>query len=224
VAAPLVLQAGLAATGTTMPWSRFAVLVVPVGILALVGVIGALGPGERPGRAWLHGLLALAIIGPAVPGSVLTMASPRLALDSTKVVAAIRAGQRGGDGVDDFDVQRDVARRLDAMHLPTGSVLLDVSNGFGIVLASRRPSQFVITPDRDFQRALADPTTFGVRYLLTPKPGDLPQYDAVAAAYPNLYATGGGIATKVAEFDGTGYRRSWRLLRTNPSTEFKAGP
>jgi hypothetical protein len=37
-------------------------------------------------------------------------------------------------------------------------------------MASSRPTQFVITSDRDFSGAVADPAGDGVRYLLVPAP------------------------------------------------------
>jgi hypothetical protein len=224
VTAPLALQALLIAGGMTVPWSRYAILVVPAGAVAVVGLVALIGPSRRPVTGWIGAAVAVAIAAPALPGSVRTLTDDRLASDHRRLVAAVRDGWSGVDRADQFDTQRAVAARLDRMGLPEGSVLLDVSNGFGIVLASRRPSQFVITPDRDFEQALADPHTFGVRYLLTPDPTAANQYDALSAAYPNLYATGGGVSTEVAEFPGDGDRPSWRLLRTNPSNEFKAGP
>jgi hypothetical protein len=227
VAAPLALQGMLVALGITVPWSRYAMLAVPAGVVAAVGLVALAASGVgggHPARGWTATALVLAIALPAVPAGAMTMASSRLSVDHSQVVAAIRQGRHGGDAVDQFDVQREVARRLDAMALPTGSVLVDVSNGFGIVLASKRPSQFVITPDRDFEQAIADPQGFGVSYLLSPDPTVAGQFDALANAYPNLYASGGGVATRAVEFPGVGARASWRLLRTNPSTDFKAGP
>jgi hypothetical protein len=63
-------------------------------------------------------------------------------------------------------VNRQVAADLDAMALPEGAVLTDAAYAFGVVLASDRPKQFVITPDRDFAAVLSDPAAHGVRYLL----------------------------------------------------------
>jgi Dolichyl-phosphate-mannose-protein mannosyltransferase len=107
-----------------------------------------------------------------------------------------------------------VGETLDAMHLPYGSVLLDVFLGFGIVVNSDNPHQFVITPDRDFKAVLADPAAFGVRYLLVPPPDrELGELDAINRQYPSIYADGAGIATLVREFDEFWPYFAWRLYR-----------
>jgi hypothetical protein len=93
--------------------------------------------------------------------------------------------------------------------LPDGSVIVDVAVGFPIVLQSSHPRQFVITPDRDFERILADPATFSVRYLLVPSGAGYSSLDAVGRAYPGLFNEGAGFARLVAEF-GSG-ALAWRL-------------
>jgi hypothetical protein len=109
-----------------------------------------------------------------------------------------------------------VGATLDAMHLPDSSVLLDVFLGFGIVVNSDHPRQFVITPDRDFKAILADPAAFGVRYLLVPPPDrELGELDALNRQYPTIYADGAGIATLVREFSQFSPYFAWRLYRLN---------
>jgi len=73
-----------------------------------------------------------------------------------------------------------------------------------IVLRSLRPRQFVITNDRDFAAVLADPATFGARYLLVPAKGGYGDLDALNRAYPSLFADGAGFASLEHEFDGPG--------------------
>jgi hypothetical protein len=101
-----------------------------------------------------------------------------------------------------------VAAVIDALDLSTGSVLLDSATGNPIVLQSAHPDWFVITPDRDFERVLADPLTFGVRYLVVTRS----PLDAVNRAYPTLYTSGGGFATMVGDFNQRG-GGGWRLYR-----------
>jgi hypothetical protein len=81
------------------------------------------------------------------------------------------------------------------------------------VLQSNHPRQFVITPDRDFQRILADPATFTVRYLLVPSGSGYSSLDAVGRAYPTMFEDGAGIARRIAEF-GSGVF-AWRLYQMN---------
>lgn len=104
-----------------------------------------------------------------------------------------------------------IAADIDTLDLSSGSVLLDVATGNPIVLQSAHPDWFVITPDRDFERVLGDPNTFGVRYLVVANS----PLDAVNRAYPGLHATGAGFATLVATYDEPG-SPAWRLYRVNP--------
>jgi 4-amino-4-deoxy-L-arabinose transferase-like glycosyltransferase len=101
-----------------------------------------------------------------------------------------------------------VAGDIDRLGLYRGAVLLDVAVGNAVVLQSAHPDWFVITPDRDFERILADPATFGVRYLLVSNN----PLDAVNRAYPGLYTSGLGFATLTGEYDVPG-SPGWRLYR-----------
>src|SRR5512143_114576 len=115
-----------------------------------------------------------------------------------------------------FLVAGEVARYLDAQHLPRGSVVVDVALGFWIVLQSRHPEQFVITPDRDFERVVADPAAFGARYLVVSPPYGVAALSALEREHPGLYLTGGGIATLVTAFgnpDQGGV--AWRIYRVD---------
>jgi hypothetical protein len=66
-------------------------------------------------------------------------------------------------------------------------VVTDSAYAFAIILASRHPRQFVITPDRDFPAILADPRGHQVRFLLVSANGAA---DAVRAAYPHTGTAG----------------------------------
>ncbi|MGH9065690.1 MAG: hypothetical protein ACRD0L_17310, partial [Acidimicrobiales bacterium] len=123
--------------------------------------------------------------------------------ESSMVVAYVmhpaRAPASDREYAERFAPYRRMAGYIDGLHLPGGSVLTDVSFSFALVLDSSDPGQFVITPDRRFQAALADPPRFHVAYLLVPDPAQAP-YDAVDLTYPSLYATGDGFATLVRQF------------------------
>jgi len=112
-----------------------------------------------------------------------------------------------------YATQAQVAAYLDSLSLPNGSVISDVAYSFPIVLASRNPHQFVITPDRDFREKLTDPVGGKVRYALVTDP----QYslaDAISAQFPGIHDTGGGVATLEREWiDGRG--TIWRLYAFN---------
>jgi hypothetical protein len=76
-----------------------------------------------------------------------------------------------------------IGAEIDALGLPDGSVLTDSAYSYAVILASRRPKQFVITSDRDFPAILADPKGHEVRYYLVSAVGAA---DAVRAAYPTV--------------------------------------
>ena len=110
-------------------------------------------------------------------------------------------------------MQDQVAAYLDSLDLPEGSVITDVAYSFPIVLASRKPKQFVITPDRDFKEKLINPVEGRVRYALVTDPASSTA-DAVALRFPGIYEDGCGVATLKREWrDGRG--ASWRLYAFN---------
>jgi hypothetical protein len=110
-----------------------------------------------------------------------------------------------------FQTEREIAAYVDRLDPGEGSVLTDTAYAYSVVMASSRPTQFVITSDRDFAGAVADPAGHGVRYLLVPAP-ELGHADALQARWPGLYENGAGIATPVRTFEGA-YFGSWRLYR-----------
>ena len=61
-----------------------------------------------------------------------------------------------------------------------------------IVTSVPNSKVFVIINDRDFQRVLADPLTFGAHYLFVPQPVGVGLVDALNEEYPTLYKTARG--------------------------------
>ena len=111
---------------------------------------------------------------------------------------------------------RDVATYLDSLELADGSVVIDVALGFWVVLQSERPRQFVITPDRDFEAVVADPATFGAKYLLVSPASGVGSLSAISRAYPGIFQNGAGIGTLEREFlSPGGEQHSWRLYRVD---------
>ena len=115
-----------------------------------------------------------------------------------------------------YELGGEVARELDARHLQDGSVLIDVATGFPVVLRSSNPRQFVITPDRNFEAAVADPASFGIQYIVIPARSSLGALDAISRRHPLLYSNGDGIAQLLREFDSDA-GMTWRLYRVKPS-------
>lgn len=142
------------------------------------------------------------------------MLEPTLGQEEARQLGPYLVGAVGGPTTvppesQSYRLGGEVARAIDALGLPSGSVLVDVATGFPIVLQSQRPTQFVITPDRDFPAILADPLAFRVRYLLVPDDRYLGTLDALNRHYPGLYEDGAGIGKLVAAFESASF--SWRL-------------
>lgn len=194
-------------TGTSFGWLRFQITAVPLAVL-LAGVVlaapraggataRAAGPAGRGGgrrgqpapapstrrypwgryRGGLAGVAVTVAVAVALPASVVTLHTPRLAREESEWLT--EAGARRTVGLARLNTQ--IARDLDRMSLPEGAVVTDSAYAFAIILASRKPKQFVITSDRDFRRVLADPVGHRARYLLLSANGAA---DAVRAAHP----------------------------------------
>jgi hypothetical protein len=115
-----------------------------------------------------------------------------------------------------FSTEREVARYLDNLNLPEGSVITDTVYGFAVVAASRRPKTFVVPSDPDFTRLLNDPVAHGIKYLLTVPASGRGLSDALNQRYPTLYETGSDIATLELEIPNDGDSQpDWRLYRVN---------
>jgi hypothetical protein len=156
------------------------------------------------------GVLAVVLVvslAVAVPSSYATRLDPKLGEGRA---------QQGQMNVRRAEISAEVVRWLDRQNLPRGSVLLDVATGFRVMLQSRRPEQFVITPDRDFNAALANPGPHGIRYLVVPTNMVLDQLDAINQAYPALYDTGAGVGTLVFEASHPEEQWRYRVYEVNP--------
>lgn len=217
-------------SGQTFGWLRFYILIVPLATL-LAGC--ALGPrptaipvpGSRPPRFWATARRAAAVVAvcgllaAALPTAGRGLFNGRLAREENfYLTAALSPSQStsgtagpAGQVLKRWNADRSAARYLDSLRLPPGSVLIDTAFSAGIVLYSKRPRQFVITSDRDFDAAVADPAGARVRYLLTIPPDDLGRLEALNRTYPSVYEDGARIGTLAASAPEGGTRPSWRL-------------
>lgn len=101
------------------------------------------------------------------------------------------------------------------MHLRNGSIVADTYGNCTPQIVTSVPNSkvFVIINDRDFQRVLADPLTFGAHYLFVPQPVGVGLDDALNELYPTLYANGAGFAKLVHQFNDDGICATYRLYR-----------
>jgi hypothetical protein len=177
--------------------------------------LGRARTGAIVGKAM--GLAAVAMVALAVPVGAMTMLNPadnpsyggeafqlRPVLYPNEPIGAITPFAQ-------YEIGSQAATYLDQMNLGGGAVLVDGAMGFPIILESRNPGQFITTPDRDFQSALLDPVSFGVKYLLVPEDVGYQSLDAVNRAYPGIYDTGAGIGQLEAQFSSGG--NNWRLYQ-----------
>jgi hypothetical protein len=222
-------------SGQTFGWLRFYILTVPL-ITMLAGCALAARPGSvaaadsrQPAfrAAAFRGVAVAAVcalLAAALPTAGRGLLNGHLAREENFYLTAalhperIPEGTAGpaGQVLNRWKADRAAARYLDDLQLPPGSVLLDTAFSAGIVLYSHRPTQFVVTSDRDFDAALADPVEAHVRYLLTTPPDGYGKVEALNRTYPGIYETGAGIGWLVASAPDGGDRPVWRLYRVLP--------
>jgi hypothetical protein len=218
-----------ALAGQTLGSFRYYIALVPLAVV-LTGVALTSPAGERWPRSGRHAgrlrlslgvAAAIVLVGTAIPTSAVAMANPGIGQEeAVDLNFLFRSAKSGPDNVSGAERYRSVSTMsgyIDGKRLPAGSVILDTATPCVpfIVLRSLRPRQFVITNDRDFAAILADPVTFGARYLLVPAKGGYGDLDALNRAYPSLFADGAGFTSLEHEFDGPGCPH-FRLYRVAP--------
>lgn len=113
-----------------------------------------------------------------------------------------------------FSTERYIAEHLDSMELEEGQVLTSAVQSFAVLTSSRNQKQFVIPSDEDFITRLNNPVAHGVRYILVSPSDDRGTADPINMRYPEIYETGGTIATLELEFENQGEGQpDWRLYR-----------
>ncbi|WP_109332920.1 ArnT family glycosyltransferase [Rhodococcus oxybenzonivorans] len=223
------------ARGMTFPFLRFYLCALPLMAVLALQLVPAGDPlvERRRGpsgfvRARFAGAptvpaalaAALVVLTPAVTGASMlspTLSSQQYALRSVVFPSSTdtsdhRATERRI--LASFTTERELARYLDALALPEGSVLMDTVYGFAVYTATERPRTFVIPSDQDFTSVLNRPAEHGVQFLLAVPNSGRGESDAVNRRYPTLYETGADIATLELEVPNDGQDQpTWRLYR-----------
>jgi hypothetical protein len=181
------------------------------------------GPRLRLRSSRAAGAAAVALLALAIPVGAMTMLdpgqNPAYGGEAFQLRPVLFPNEAAGQitPFGQYEIGRQAAQYLDALHLSSGQVLVDGAMGFPIILESRSPTQFITTSDRDFQQALLDPVSFGVKYLLVPEDVGYQSLDAINRAYPGIYRDGTTIApTLVTQFDAGG--NNWRLYQVSSSS------
>jgi hypothetical protein len=226
--------------GQSFGWLRFQITAIPLTVL-LAGALVAALPRPRSGTAQagrvrpaplarviqacrprravalVGATVVIVIVGTALPtqARVLTTVDNGLAREEAPMLRSTfhpaTAGNEEKRSLLIFQTEREIAGYVDGLDLGESTVLTDAAYAYPVVLSSERPRVFVITSDRDFKAAVADPAGHGIRYLLVPAP-DLGAADALRRQWPDLYENGDRIATLVRQWNGL-YYGNWRLYR-----------
>ena len=234
----LGFQALTFAGGSTFPFLRFAIVVIPATVtLAAIHrprrgrltsrragpaarLVGSVG---RPQRIRILSTRVGAVVA-LVPAFFVCwwgMSQPTYAPQEYPVPAIVTPGMvdaqtrlQAAQQARTFATERELAAYLDSLGLPDGAVLTDTVYGFAVVVASDHPQQFVIPSDSDFVTILNDPAGHHVQYLLTVPNTGRGTSDAINRRYPTIYDNGAQISTLALEIPSSGTGQpTYRLYR-----------
>lgn len=224
-----ILAAGDHKTGGFL---RYYISAVPLGVILAgllasrvipgrgVGLSGSpSSSGSRLARTFMGTVAALAVSLPSLPTTLAAMKNSLYGAEESMFDPIFHPGSVDTGRVI-FRSEQSIATYIDKMGLPHHSILVDNYDACvpPILLDSTHVKQYVIPNDRDFQRRLADPATFGTPYLLAVPNVGLGSIDALNTEYPTLYATGAGIARLVHQFNAPGCP-AFRLYKLKASDE-----
>jgi len=239
VAAPLaVIGGGILFTllgyldNQVFPWFRFYILCAPLEVLLLASIMAprpgtdgrvaaavrstrvAAVRGPSLGTLGTVGALAAAVVlvGPSLVTTASAMDNPKIGIEESAQLRDVFHPSLYRPPPTDA-VLLPVMPYLEKLNLPDGDVITD--DAFDCmattIVRSTNPKIFVITNDSDFAKILADPLTWNVHYVVVPPPGGV--YNAVTAAYPDLYQNGAGFSRLVRQFAPTSICPALRLYK-----------
>lgn len=220
-------------TGSLL-WSfRYVVATVPLEIL-LVGVLLAKRPRyekkladpldgsifRRRAVGIVTAGLALVLVGPSVPATAAGIWNPHVGWQEMQLLGSSvfhrNLSPLERDFGDHYEHIRELSNYISNMDLSNGQIVVDnFSQCIPETIVNVANSEvFVIPNDRDYQRILADPLTFGSHYILIPNPTGTNSETTTVRAYPSLYKNGAGFARLVHTFEvGPDCGGSYRLYR-----------
>ncbi len=120
---------------------------------------------------------------------------------------------------------RPIARFLEQGPFAEGAIVAaDQDRAYAIAynLPLADLDHLMLTPDRRFKRAIADPRRYGVKYLLVPKPAVVPD-DAIVRARPRLWDGHEPGFRLVTDFARSRSDEQWRLYRVLPASSDREG-
>lgn len=144
-------------SGTSEGWFRYYYDSLILGFVAGGLVLSAIVQSTRlrgiPSGTLSLGVLALAAL--SLPSVWLAMWSPATKSDERAMLQALFTPKASTSATRAWAPDRAMAIYLDRLHLPRASVVVDTTTGFGVVLFSHHPDQFIIPSDFDFQSTFA---------------------------------------------------------------------
>ncbi len=214
------------AGGQTFGYFRYYIAALPLGILLVASLIGAMEDRQAPagdGSRWpiMVGSAAVAVllVAPSLVSTGAGMFNPAVGgVEAAELGTVFQAHPSAADEVyaHRYGTVRAFAATIDRLHLPDGSIVVDnaqpcLSN---FIMNVKNPKVFVIPNDRDYQRVLGDPFVFHARYVLDPNPRQIPSAsDTVAQLYPGIFDTGGGFTALAHNFPAGGGCPQYHLLQ-----------
>jgi hypothetical protein len=215
--------------GQTVGNLRYVITAIPL-LFILIGCALSRPATATAGWRTLRGGIAVLVVGclalPSAATSAFAMADPRTGREEHPHLGFVFKPDSKDPAYNiryTSDAAESMARYMDSLHVGTGDIVLDTFDAGTVctpltVLASRHPRQFVITNDRDFKPVVADPVTFGAKYLFVPQPVARGVLNELNRSYPTLYKSGAGIADLDKEFHNPGCP-DFRLYKLRPRAE-----
>jgi hypothetical protein len=207
------------ARGGLGPYLRYQISVIPFAFLVAIYVLRSVR-----GHRWvISSWLALAIAVLLAASNMLTaqtLANPDIAPQEAPLLAALSAGKTVPEATgqrNKIDIGAQITPRILALDTDGGRILCDSSTCFPVILNAPNPKQFVVTSDRIFEAAAAQPRVYHVEYFLVPALNGLGALDRLNVLYPGLYSDGAGFAQQVGSVEGDPMG-PWRLYRITGPT------
>jgi hypothetical protein len=166
---------------------RYYCYALPLGIAAAALVVARVqGTHSAPGRRWRRLGVGVVLAAAALSGPTTLLAMSDSSLGRQEQPLLQIALGRTSPQVEQaqWTVEQQVARHVDSLPLPEGSVVLDTTAGFPIVLFSHQPRQFIIPSDQDFDAVFQQLSGFRGYVLVSANPNHPSSF--VQSRYPGL--------------------------------------
>jgi len=198
---------------------RYQISVIPFAFLLGIYVLRSL-KSTYPVFSSAVAVALVLVFGLSNVITALDLGDPQLAEEEAPVARALitdkplePAGDYGA-----FLTGPEIVAQLLKLDKDNGTILCDSSTCFALNMVAPDPKLFLITSDRNFEAAAAQPRTHGVEYFLVPQPGGFGAFDRLNELYPSLWQNGARFAKLVGSGRGGGPEQNWRLYRITGPT------